>query len=119
MDTVKILDCVTGRIRAVLDPVEDGYSETLWGHVNEVGYGVISQVCFSPDGQYVAAVNEDHGTLRLCETGSWQAVATWALNPPYDGEEDDEESPFGEFAVSQVAFTPDSRRLLIIPFLSP
>ena len=56
MDTVKILDCATGRIRAVLDPVEDGYSEALWAYVNEVGYGLISQVCFSPDGQYVTAV---------------------------------------------------------------
>jgi len=117
MDTVKILDCVTGRIRAVLDPVEDGYSEALWAHVNEVGYGVISRVCFSPDGQYVAAVNEDHGTLRLWETASWQAVTTWALNPLYDGEEDDEASPFGEFAVSQIAFTPDSQHLVIIPYL--
>lgn len=118
MDTVKILDCATGRIRAVLDPVEDGYSEALWAYVNEVGYGVISQVCFSPDGQYLAAVNEDHGTLRLWETGSWQAVTIWALNPLYNDEEDGEESPFGEFAVSQIAFTPDSRRLVVIPYLS-
>lgn len=118
MDTVKILDCVTGRIRAVLDPVEDGYSEALWAYANEVGYGVISQVCFSPDGRYLAAVNEDHGTLRLWETSSWQAVTTWSLNPLYDDEEEEEESPFGEFAVSQIAFTPDSRRLVIIPYLS-
>ena len=116
MDTVKILDCATGRIRAVLDPVEDGYSEALWAYANEVGYGVISQVCFSPDGRYLAAVNEDHGTLRLWDTDSWQAIATWALNPLYD-EEEDEESPFGEFAVSQLAFTPDSRRLVVIPYL--
>jgi transcriptional regulator with XRE-family HTH domain len=117
MDTVKILDCASGRFRTYLDPVEDGYSEVLWAHVNEVGYGVISQVCFSPDGRYLAAVNEDHGTLRLWETGSWQAVTTWALNPLYNDEEEDEESPFGEFAVSQLAFTPDSRHLVIIPYL--
>lgn len=117
MDTVKILDCATGRIRAVLDPVEGGYSEALWAYVNEIGYGLISQVCFSPDGQYLAAVNEDHGTLRLWETGSWQAITTWGLNPLYDDEEEAEESPFGEFAVSQIAFTPDSRRLVIIPYL--
>lgn len=118
MDTVKILDCATGHIRAVLDPVEDSYSEALWAYVNEIGYGLISQVCFSPDGQYLAAVNEDHGTLRLWEIDSWQAVTTWALNPLYDDEGNDEESPFGEFAVSQLAFTPDSRRLVIVPYLS-
>jgi transcriptional regulator with XRE-family HTH domain len=117
MDTVKILDCATGQFLTYLDPVEDGYSETLWAYVNEVGYGLISQVCFSPDGRYLAVVNEDHGTLRIWETGSWQAVTTWALNPLYDDEEGDEESPFGEFAVSQIAFTPDSRHLVVIPFL--
>ena len=116
MNTVKILDCATGRVRAVLDPVEDGYSEALWAYVNEVGYGLISQVYFSPDGRYLAVVNEDHGTLRLWETGSWQTVTTWVLNLLYDDEE--EESPFGEFAVSQIAFTPDSRRLVIIPYAS-
>lgn len=117
MDTVKILDCATGRICAVLDPVEDGYSEALWAYVNEVGYGLISQVCFSLDGRYLAAVNEDHGTLRIWEIGSWQAITTWALNPLYDDEEEAEESSFGEFAVSQIAFTPDSRRLVVIPHL--
>jgi WD40 repeat protein len=100
MDTVKILDCATGCFLTYLDPVEDGYSEALWACVNEVGYGLISQVCFSPDGRYLAAVNEEHGTLRLWETGSWQAVTTWALNPLYDGEGNDEESPFGEFVVA-------------------
>ncbi len=118
MDTVKILDCGTGRFLAYLDPVEDGYSEPLWAYINEVGYGVISAVCFSPNGQYLAAVNEDHGTLRLWERGQWQAVNTWALNSLYDDEWGEEESPFGEFSVSQVAFTPDSRRIVVIPLLS-
>ena len=52
MDTVKSWTAPPGVSRAVFDPVEDGYSEALWAYANEVGYGVISQCVFSPDGRY-------------------------------------------------------------------
>jgi hypothetical protein len=127
MDAVLIWDRVQNASITYLDPVDDGYPELLWEFVNDCGqgYGLITALEFSPDGTFLAAANEDHGTLRLWQTGQWSAVDTWALPEMFEAlerrgvdfkvVEEEDRTPFGEFPVRRIAFTPDSRQVVVLP----
>ncbi|MHB8628886.1 MAG: helix-turn-helix domain-containing protein [Aggregatilineales bacterium] len=108
---------------AILDPVEQGLvDDEWWAFVDELdaGYGHIAALCFSPDGELLAAINEDTGTLRLWNTHTWQHQHTiyvaqlqeQALRRRHQNQET-VSWKYGEVAVSGMRFTLDGQAIAL------